>query len=102
MITPLTHLTNLSIRECVFPKLAVVTALFKSGDPSLISNYRPISMLPVMFLEKVVAEQLINYLESNNLLHQHQFGFRPQHSTETAICYFLEKARHSLEQCLLT
>ncbi len=66
----------------------------------MISNYRPISILPVMskFLEKVVAEQLINYLESNNLLHQHQFGFRPQHSTETAVCHFLEKARSSLDQ----
>lgn len=49
-------------------------------------------------LEKVVAEQLINYIECNNLLHKHQFGFRAQHSTETAICYFLEKARQSLDQ----
>ncbi len=54
----------------------------------MISNYRPGSILPVIsnFLEKVVAEQLINYLESN-LLHQHQFGYRPQQSTETAVCH---------------
>ncbi len=49
----------------------------------MISNYRPILILPVMCksLEKVVDEQWTNDLEINNLLHQYQFGFRPQHST---------------------
>ncbi len=61
MIPPLTHLVNLSIRECTFPEIwkkAVVTPFYKSGDLNMISNYRPISILPVMskFLEKAVAE----------------------------------------------
>jgi len=46
-------------------------------------------------LEKVVAEQLINYLESNNLLDINLF-LEP--SIPPNICYFLEKARHSLNQ----
>lgn len=48
-------------------------------------------------IKNVVAGQLINFLESNNLFHQHQFGFRPQHS-ETVNCYFWEKMRQSLDQ----
>lgn len=49
-------------------------------------------------LENVVAGQLINFLENNNLFHQHQFGFRLQHSTETAYFYFWEKMKQSLDQ----
>ena len=46
---PLTHLINKSISDGVFPnslKLAKVIPIFKSGDKSIISNYRPISILP--------------------------------------------------------
>ena len=47
-IEPLTYLVNFSISEGIFPselKLAIVVPIFKSGDPSLITNYRPISVL---------------------------------------------------------
>ena len=40
---------QMSIEIGVFPdalKIARVTPLFKGGDPSNISNYRPISILP--------------------------------------------------------
>ena len=35
--------------------------------------------------------QLTEYLESKQLLHPQQFGFRPKHSTETANCYLLDR-----------
>lgn len=58
----------------------------KTGDCDLVNNYCPISFLPVLskVLEKVVAEQVVEYLETNQLLHPKQFGFRPKYSTETA------------------
>ena len=46
---PLKYLLEKSIEKGVFPdalKIARVTPLFKGGDPSNISNYRPISVLP--------------------------------------------------------
>ena len=56
-IEPLTYLVNSSISEGIFPselKLARVVPIFKSGDPSLITNYRPISVLSffLRFLKK--------------------------------------------------
>ena len=43
-------------------KIARVIPLFKSGDKSLVTNYRPVSVLPVFskFLERIVYKRLIN------------------------------------------
>ena len=55
--TPLTYIINLSLNSGAVPqemKIARVIPLFKSGDKSLLTNYRPVSVLPVFskFLEK--------------------------------------------------
>uniref|UniRef100_A0A8C6TXT2 Reverse transcriptase domain-containing protein n=1 Tax=Neogobius melanostomus TaxID=47308 RepID=A0A8C6TXT2_9GOBI len=99
---PITKLINSSLEECTFPtalKSAIVTPIYKSGDKQAISNYRPISLLPVFSkaIEKVVAEQLTTHLENESLLHPMQFGFRTNHSTETACCYFMESIKSSLD-----
>ena len=58
-------------------------AVFKSGDPLNCDNYRPISLLSSIskILEKFVANQLINHLEYNKLLYEHQYGFQRNKST---------------------
>ena len=45
----------------------------------MISNYRPISLLPICgkILEKIVFDQVYSYLNENNLLSKLQSGFRP-------------------------
>ena len=64
-IEPLTYLVNSSISEVIFPselKLARVVPIFKSGDPSLITNYRPISVLS--FFSKVFEKVMYNHIIS--------------------------------------
>jgi len=53
----------------------------------LLSNYRPISLLPFpsKVLEKVVAKQSTAHQEKHNLLEGLQSGFRRRHSTETTV-----------------
>ncbi|MDF4285579.1 reverse transcriptase family protein, partial [Vibrio parahaemolyticus] len=53
----------------------------------MLANYRPISNLPFMskILEKVVADQLCDFLHDNNLSEEFQSGFRVHHSTVTAL-----------------
>ena len=49
IIIPLTYIINLSLSNGVFPdhlKIARVIPLFKSGTISLLTNYRPVSLLP--------------------------------------------------------
>ena len=81
-----------SIGRCwYFPdewKNARITPLFKKvGSRSDPSNYRPISIIPVVakVFERIIYDQLYHYLNENNPLRRHQSGFRSLHSTVTAL-----------------
>ena len=87
---PLTYIINLSMTKGVFPeqlKLAQVIPLFKKGDSFLCTNYRPISLLSCFhkLFEKFMKIRLENYLDNNNILYQHQYGFRKTYSTNLAL-----------------
>jgi hypothetical protein len=58
-------------------KAARVIPLFKKGQRSLLDNYRPISILPVVskLMERILYDQMFEYLNRENLLSKHQFGF---------------------------
>jgi hypothetical protein len=69
----LSFICNMSIMSCVFPdclKNAVVEPLYKKGDKSDITNYRPICMLTSFskVLEKTMYHRLNQHLSVNNVL----------------------------------
>jgi sarcosine oxidase/L-pipecolate oxidase len=61
--------------------------IYKNGDKSDCSNYRPISILSTIakILENIVYNQLISYINENNILSGNQFGFRKSHLTVTSL-----------------
>ena len=86
----LTDLFNLSVKSGVFPndwKLAKVSPIHKTGERNDANNYRPISVLPTIarLFEKLIYEQLYDYLCKNAILDSRQSGFRSLHSTVTAL-----------------
>ena len=91
LIKPITLIINDCILNCNIPeewKSAVVTPLYKSkGDKNEINNYRGISVIsPVAkIFEKVLATQIIKYLDDYKILCDDQHGFRNSHSCETAL-----------------
>ena len=102
-IIPLTKLVNCCIREGVYPscfKKSKVVPVFKKGDKDDINNYRPISLIPAVskVFELLLKEQLYNYLESNSILNNFQFGFRKGKSTTLAIMDFLEYVVEGFER----
>ena len=82
---------NRSIETSIFPdewKSARITPLYKKcGTRSDPSNYRPISIIPVVakVFERIVYDQVYRYLTENKLLCCYQSGFRTLHSTVTAL-----------------
>ena len=60
--------------------------------PIPFNNYRPISVLPPIdkILEKLVCNSLIDFFDKNNILYQHQYGFRSNHSTIHPILHLLK------------
>jgi hypothetical protein len=77
---------NLSLSEGKFPddwKKARVSLIFKSGNREECGNYRPISILSVIskIFEKIVFDQLSQYLITNKILTDYQSGFRKGYST---------------------
>ena len=80
-------LTSGNVPECL--KKAVITPLIKKAglDSENLKNYRPVSNLPFVgkILEKVVAQQLSQYLQQNGLNDKFQSAYRREHSTESAL-----------------
>ena len=100
---PLGYIFNLSLTQGVFPeklKIARVTPIFKSGDETLLNNYRPISVLPCFskLLERIMYNRLYSFLQENNLLYEKQFGFQASHSTEHAIIDLLNQIYESFNK----
>ena len=95
---------NKSLMTGIYPdklKIAIVSPIYKGkeSDPYEFSNYRPISLLPTLskIFEKVVHKQLYAYLNTNNLLNNSQYGFRPNHATEYATMEFVDRATHDID-----
>ena len=71
---PLSILINKSLASGIFPnklKIAKIIPIFKSGDPSSFSNYRPVSILPAFskVFEKVIYNRLLQHLNENSILY---------------------------------
>ena len=103
IISPIiSNIINKSIQSSHFPdelKNARVTPIFKSGEKYKANNYRPISVLPTLskIFEKFIYHQLYKYLEINNILYVHQYGFRNKMSTNQAIVNHLQYLYDNLD-----
>ena len=74
--------------------------IYKSGDKSLLSNFRPVSLLPVFskFLEKVVYNRLIRFFDKYEILCNNQYGFRKKQSTSLALLYLHDKITSAIDE----
>ncbi len=89
IIKHITIIIKQMINTGIFPnklKIAKIMPIYKKDDETLFTNYRPISLLPVIskIFEKTIFKQLYKFLNDNKLLYNSQYGFRECHSTDYA------------------
>ena len=99
---PLTHISNLSFVNGIFPsglKRANVVPLFKSGEDFVFTNYRPVSILSVFskLIERLLYKRLFDFINTNRLLYKYQFGFQEGKSTCMALITLIDKISAALD-----
>lgn len=87
---PLTFLFNLSVSQGIFPeklKVSKSIPIFKSGDKTLATNYRLVSLVDNFSkpMEKIICTRLLDFFEKNKFFSDSQFGFRKGLSTKMAV-----------------
>ena len=100
--SPLCSIINQSFNTGVFPdelKIARVVPIHKAGDKLLVTNYRPISILPFFskIFEKLMHNRLMKYLDTNDILTNNQYGFRNKSSTHLALLNLTDIITKELE-----
>lgn len=90
IIPVITHIVNECLRLSVFPsvwKIAKVLPLSKLDQPQDYSDLRPLSILPVLskVLERIMCDQLNDFINKFNILPENQSGFRRNYSCTTAL-----------------
>ena len=103
----LANLINSSFNDGIFPeqlKLAKVVPIHKAGKRTEVSNYRPISLLSTFskIYEKAMHIRVDNYLTTNNILYENQYGFRKGHSCEHALMSAQHKILENLTKKQIT
>ena len=74
-----------------------MTPVFKKEDASLLKNYRPVSVLPVVskIYERIMQKQILEYIDKH--LSPHLCGYRKGYSIQTALISMLEKWKLSMD-----
>lgn len=78
--------------------------MFKNGDRTQLSNYRPIPFLPGSSkgLEKIICCRLSDFLESKTLITGNQFAFRKHFPTEAVLLQLNKFILKNLEERFLS
>ena len=103
----LTSIINFSFESSTFPtvwKNAKVMPIFKSREANNMDNYRPISVLKCLskIIERIVFNTIYSFFTEENLFHKLQSGFRPNHSTATAMIYLINTIYQDMDENQIT
>ena len=85
-------------------KIAKLKPFFRKGSKTNPSNYRPISLLPLIFkiIEKLIHEQTSSFLSNNEILYNNQSGFRKNHLTDSCLTFLHDKILKGSDKGLMT
>ena len=98
---PISELINKSISLAKFPeklKEAQVVPCYRKSSALDKSNYRPVSILPVIskFVERAISDQLVLYF--SKVFHPYLSAFRSGYGCQTALLKIIEDWKKALDQ----
>ena len=98
---------NLSTKLRSFPgscKIGKMKLLFNKGSKTNSSNYRPISLVPLIYkiIEKLIHEETSSFLFNNEILYNYQSGFWKHHSTDSCLKFLHDKILKAFDKSLMT
>ena len=98
----LTKLFNISIQSGSVPcgwKLSMIVPISKDGEKSVPTNYRPISLLPIVskILERHIHSKIMLHLQGSYPISDKQWGFCAKKSTVHALLTAMDDWLKSLE-----
>ena len=103
------HIVNVSFCTQTIPfelKQSIVFPTYKKAglNDQELQSYRPISNIPFLskIMEKLVDEQITDYLKNNNLQEVFQSGYKANHSVETTLLSMLNDVYVSKEKNKVT
>ena len=81
---------NMCVEQGIFPhqlKVAKVIPVHKADSKMVMSNYRPISLIPIIgkIFEKIIFERIYSFINKHKILYNKQYGFQRGKSTELAL-----------------
>ena len=81
-------------------KTSKLIPIYKNGDSSKFENYRPICIAGIIdkIIQQIVNQQLLDYLENNNLICSQQYGFRPNSGTINALMDITNDIQNKCDQ----
>ena len=81
-----------------------ITPIYKSRNRTLPENYRPISTINnfAKIIDNILYNQLTQYIETNNLISNNQYGFRRKHSCTLQLIRVKDKILKNLENNMFT
>lgn len=101
--SPLTNIINHCISTSTVPsewKISRICPVPKVKNPQTLSEYRPISILPILskVFERVILQQLTDIIESEMIYDRKQSGFRKGHSTTTILLKLKEDITNAMKK----
>ncbi len=103
LASALAQLFQQSLTEGIVPedwRTANMAPIFKKGDRSKASNYRPVSLMAIVckLMEHILVSHIMTHLETNNILTDLQHGFRSKRSCESQLLITTEDLLSTIDK----
>ena len=103
----LSHIFQRSLESGQVPtqwRRAYVTPVFKKGERYKAQNYRPVSLTCICskVLEHIIVSNVMRHLDANDILVDHQHGFRGKRSCESQLLLFTQDLLENMDRGVQT